>query len=131
MPQSSDARQETKPAADIHAPPVDSLSAAAEAAAETPISAAPTEPPKPSLLERLAQRGKDLAARAGWNTNAPADAADRAEQSGGTKASTADATTSAAQWDAFVADQKAGEASPLAPDPTAGEPCCLLHVFNT
>lgn len=115
--------EEVTQAAEVPAPPVDSLSGAAEAASRTAINAAPTEAPKPSLLERLAQRGKDLAARAALSANAPADAAGKAEQSSGTESSTAEPATGAFQWDAFVADQKAGEASPLESETTAGEPC--------
>lgn len=77
------------------------------------IDATPAQPYKPSLLERLAKRGKDLASRAGWGAGASTNEAGQT--------STKEAVSGVAQWDAFVADQKAGETSPLQPAaPTAG-----------
>lgn len=95
---------------DVDRSAADAKSTAAHAADGTelreeaaPVS--PLPPSKPSLLERLAQRGKEMVAKSGWatGTTSAQAAAQAARAAGSTQGPTA------AHWDTFVADQNAAE----------------------
>jgi hypothetical protein len=104
---------------DVNPSAAEDRSTAANAADDTEHGeeAAPVSPPppsKPSLLERLAQRGKEMVAKSGWATGTTsAQAAAQAARAAGSKQG-----PTAAHWDDFVADQNA--AGTMQPDASTG-----------